>query len=121
VRERLEAEREAAIAQLRALGVSRSIDDQSPRAGTDAVRDEGDAAQASEYQDMSFAVRQRLADRINGLSSALERIEQGLYGRCAVCGEPIEAARLRAAPESETCLGCQEDMERGTSRTVTAA
>jgi DnaK suppressor protein len=57
-------------------------------------------------------VRQRLAERIDRLTAALERIAQGRYGVCEVCGEPIEPARLQAVPESETCVKCQKDRGR---------
>jgi DnaK suppressor protein len=113
IRGRLESDREAAIGQLRTLGLSPDTDDTPPRAGTDVALDEGDEAQANERQDMNFMTRQRLAERINRLTAALERIQQGRYGTCAICGGPIEPARLAAAPESEMCLKCQEARERG--------
>ena len=119
-RQRLGRDREAAIARLRTLGLSPDMDEAAPRAGTDAVLDEGDEAQASERQDMSFMERQRLAERINRLTTALERIQQGRYGMCTMCGNAIEPARLAAAPESETCLACQEQRERE-ARTESAA
>lgn len=115
-RKRLEQERDAAITRLRDLGISPDTDEDRPRAGTDTVLDEGDRAQASERQDMNFVTRERLANRINRLSAALERIDAGTFGVCAVCGEPIERERLAAMPEVETCLACQERREREAGR-----
>ena len=109
-RTRLERERHAAIDRLRDLGVSTGTDETAPR-GTDAVRDEGDQAQASERTDMAFMTRERLAERINQLTAALERIRRGQYGHCADCGQPIEPTRLAAVPETETCLACQRQRE----------
>ncbi|MCW2632296.1 MAG: conjugal transfer protein TraR [Pseudonocardia sp.] len=43
---------------------------------------------------------------------ALQRIEDGTYGRCSVDGEPIDDARLEARPEAEMCLRHQEEAER---------
>lgn len=37
---------------------------------------------------------------------ALERLEAGDYGRCAVCGQQIPAERLEVRPAAETCVGC---------------
>jgi DnaK suppressor protein len=34
---------------------------------------------------------------------ALARLEEGTYGRCAVCGREIDDERLEARPEAETC------------------
>jgi DnaK suppressor protein len=35
---------------------------------------------------------------------ALAKLDEGTYGLCDVCGEPIAAGRLRAMPESVLCL-----------------
>lgn len=113
IRERLEREREAAIQRLRELGISPHLDDDSaPHAGADTVRDEGDVAQASERQDLSFMTRERVAERVNQLSAALRRLHEGHYGLCERCGGPIEPARLAALPEATTCRDCQEARER---------
>jgi DnaK suppressor protein len=111
-RARLTRERDAAIEHLRRLGISPEIDENAPRGAGDTPRDEGDQAQASERQDLAYATRERLAERINQLSAALGRIEDGIYGQCTECGEPIEPARLAALPEAETCLRCQERREQ---------
>ncbi len=40
------------------------------------------------------------------LQRALAKLEEGSYGRCDRCGEPIAPARLEAAPESALCISC---------------
>ena len=52
-------------------------DDSAPGAGPEPVLDEGDEAQISERNDMAFMTRERLAERINRLTAALERVAQG--------------------------------------------
>jgi DnaK suppressor protein len=37
---------------------------------------------------------------------ALAKLEEGSYGICDSCGEPILPARLRVAPESVLCIEC---------------
>jgi len=37
---------------------------------------------------------------------ALTRLEEGRYGQCLGCGEPIQLARLQAMPAAELCLAC---------------
>ena len=37
---------------------------------------------------------------------ALEKLEQGTYGVCDDCGQPIAVGRLRAAPASALCVEC---------------
>ncbi|MFF6904886.1 TraR/DksA family transcriptional regulator [Streptomyces sp. NPDC012389] len=46
--------------------------------------------------------REHLAE----LDLAVDRLENGDYGRCEVCGEPIPAARLEVRPAATTCVGC---------------
>ncbi len=118
VAERLRTERDDAIAKLRDLGLTPRMDDNAPREVGPPVLDEGDAAQATERMDMSLTARQRLADRVNRLTAALERIHDGTYGTCDRCGGAIEVARLAAVPEALTCLGCQENAERNRGAAV---
>ncbi|MFN8160781.1 MAG: TraR/DksA C4-type zinc finger protein [Solirubrobacterales bacterium] len=40
------------------------------------------------------------------VSRALEKIDDGSYGRCDACGAKIPAGRLQAAPESTLCMAC---------------
>jgi RNA polymerase-binding protein DksA len=37
---------------------------------------------------------------------AVTRLENGTYGRCVRCGEPIAMDRLEARPAAELCIGC---------------
>jgi len=46
------------------------------------------------------------------LTNALERLRDGEYGTCVECGEPIAAVRIRALPEVQTCVRCQDRIER---------
>lgn len=38
---------------------------------------------------------------------ALDRIERGIYGICAICREPIDERRLKAIPFAPKCIGCK--------------
>jgi DnaK suppressor protein len=49
----------------------------------------------------SFLIRQ--------VSEALERIDNGSYGLCLQCRQPIAAKRLAALPWVELCIACQEE------------
>jgi DnaK suppressor protein len=117
LRDRVRRDYDEAVRRLRDFG-SPDVDDAESREIGAPVVEEGDTAQANEQQEMSFATRQRFSERIRRLASALERIESGAYGTCSACGQPIERARLAALPEAETCLRCQEELERSTGRRV---
>jgi DnaK suppressor protein len=49
---------------------------------------------------------------VNALSAALDRLNEGQYGTCVECGEAIAPARLQALPEVQTCVRCQDRIER---------
>ena len=40
------------------------------------------------------------------IDAALRRIEDGSYGECAKCGEPIAPGRLAAMPAAVLCIAC---------------
>ncbi|MFC8827666.1 TraR/DksA family transcriptional regulator [Streptomyces sp. NPDC057137] len=45
-------------------------------------------------------------EELLGLDEALERLEQGDYGQCEVCGEAIPVERLEVRPAARTCVRC---------------
>ena len=82
----------------------------------DDFPDEIDAASS----EVGLAFIGRLRERERGLlakiNAALEKIERGEYGACAMCGEEIGGKRLEARPVAELCIDCkaeQEKLERG--------
>jgi DnaK suppressor protein len=48
------------------------------------------------------------------VQDALTRIKNGTYGKCSVCGRPIEPARLEAVPWALYCL--EDQQKRDTRR-----
>ena len=65
---------------------------------------------------MNWAVTLRLRSResrlIKKIKTALERIEDGTYGICEVCGENISTKRLMARPVTSKCIECKEMEEK---------
>lgn len=47
------------------------------------------------------------------VDQALERIEDGTYGLCHECNQPISAARLEAVPHARLCINCKMKEENG--------
>lgn len=58
------------------------------------------------------------SDQLAAVDAALSRLESGDYGICVSCGCEIPEARLVATPTVQTCIPCQERIEReqGTGR-----
>ena len=46
------------------------------------------------------------------LRQALARFQDGTYGLCEECGQPIGASRMLARPEARLCIDCQTRAER---------
>ena len=47
-----------------------------------------------------------LEEGLERTDRALAKLDEGTYGLCDVCGEPIAAGRLRAMPDSVLCMTC---------------
>lgn len=43
---------------------------------------------------------------------ALQKLDEGTYGTCDACGQPIAPARLEAMPESVHCVPCAAAQRR---------
>ncbi len=54
----------------------------------------------------SMVLQQHVEKRIEELTAALGRAEQGLYGICGDCGKPIAPERLEALPFTVYCIEC---------------
>jgi DnaK suppressor protein len=55
---------------------------------------------ALQQQHMALARRERVELRKKQIAAALSRLDEGSYGACVKCGEPIGYARLRVRPET---------------------
>jgi DnaK suppressor protein len=66
---------------------------------------------ALQQQSMAKATRRTAEARLRQLSAALAALDEGDYGSCAACEEPIGYPRLKARPETRLCLPCQEERE----------
>ncbi|MFA6218230.1 MAG: TraR/DksA family transcriptional regulator [Erythrobacter sp.] len=47
-----------------------------------------------------------LRQEIAQIRAALLRIDNGTYGTCSACGQPIARARLEARPTATRCIAC---------------
>jgi DnaK suppressor protein len=70
-----------------------------------------DQVRSSTDRDMAVETLNQQARSIQEIRAALERIEEGGYGLCEVCEEPIPAKRLDALPWARMCVKCQSAAE----------
>lgn len=65
-----------------------------------------DRASLVEAADNLTLVAESERAQLAAVTAALERLDAGTYGLCAVCGRPIDRERLRAVPEAARCGRC---------------
>src|SRR6476660_2304083 len=83
-------------------------------AGTDDEHDPEGATLAFERQHAA-ALLEAAREQVAALDDALRRLDEGRYGVCDRCGQPIGAERLAARPAAVTCVRCAGDGRRRVS------
>jgi RNA polymerase-binding transcription factor len=73
--------------------------------GTDDEHDPEGATLAFERQHTA-ALLEAAREQLTAIDAALARLEDGRYGRCDRCGQPIGDDRLAARPAARTCVRC---------------
>lgn len=112
IRQLLEHNLNTSIGRLRHLGGAAAVEELPGPIGLNLpFADQVDEIQASERREIGWATRELLVGRVNRLSAALDRLGAGEYGTCVECCETVSPARLRAMPEVETCVLCQDRLE----------
>lgn len=106
-KEKLETERDELVKQLKQVGRKNpeNPDDwESTPEQMDTLESEREerASRVTAYQ-QNTAILHELEARYNNVKDALERIEGGSYGTCAIGNEEIEQERLEANPAARTC------------------
>lgn len=71
---------------------------------TGSEADLADQADVVMGRENNAAILADLEARYDTILQALSRIEKKTYGKCEVCGKPIEEARLGADPSATTCI-----------------
>ena len=72
-------------------------------------QDFADRAVQMENDEALQAIRSAANADLIKVEQAIERLEQGRYGTCERCNQPIDMERLRALPYALTCASCATD------------
>ena len=64
-------------------------------------------------QELTLSLLGSEKDALDQIEAAIERIEDGSYGRCEECGEKIPKSRLDAIPYAAQCVRCASQQEEG--------
>lgn len=80
--------------------------------GDGAGQDQADLGATSFERDQELTVVNSERDMLYQIDRALTHIEEGTYGICENCGEPIGKLRMMAFPRAILCLECKQREER---------
>ncbi|MFC1991053.1 TraR/DksA family transcriptional regulator [Chloroflexota bacterium] len=105
LRARLENERTHLTEELEQLQASGSTSDER-REGSPFGKREEEATETLELE-KRLALENRLREQLTDVEHALHKFEEGTYGLCDSCGEPIDPARLDALPQASLCMMCK--------------
>jgi DnaK suppressor protein len=70
-----------------------------------------DQATLESDMDLNIHMKERDSKLIFKIKDALERIKDGTYGFCEMCGEKISDERLKARPVTTVCIDCKKRQE----------
>ena len=105
LRSRLESERKRLVEEMEQLKANvRPADER--REGSPFGKREEEAAETLELE-KRLTLEKRIRDQMAEVEHALRKFEEGTYGSCDSCGQPIDPARLEALPQANLCLSCK--------------
>ena len=81
-------------------------------AGDGAGHDQADMGATSFERDHELIVVNNAREMLAQTERALARIEDGTYGICESCGNPIGKMRVMAFPRATLCMSCKQREER---------
>ena len=80
--------------------------------GDGAGNDQADVGSTTLERDHEMSLANNARDMLDQIERALARIDDGTYGVCESCGNPIGKGRLQAFPRATLCVSCKEREER---------
>ena len=105
LRENLKSEHKRLTEELAQLQASVPTSEER-REGSPFGKREEEATEALELE-KRLALENRIRQELAGIEHALKKFEEGTYGLCDNCGQPIDPARLEALPQASLCLQCK--------------
>jgi len=76
------------------------------------ARDEEDQATVSVLAETHLSLLGPKRQELEAIEEALNRLEEGSYGLCDACSQPIEPRRLEIMPETPLCRNCMSHREK---------
>ncbi len=111
LRSRLESEQKHLIEELEQLQANvRPAEER--REGSPFGKREEEATESLELE-KRLALEKQIRDHLAEVEHALRKFEEGTYGLCDSCGQPIAPDRLEALPQASLCVDCKAKNAKG--------
>ena len=72
-----------------------------------------DVATVTFDRELDYSLEENEERLLEAIDAALGRIDDGTFGICSTCGQPIGEERLEALPWTTQCIDCKRKEERG--------
>src|SRR5579884_638433 len=95
------------------LGVLTRAEQDGRFADEEGTQDLADKASNSYAKEFLFYQSSNDRTLLQMVEEALNRIEEGRFGECVICGGPMDRKRLEAIPWARHCVPWQEKQDRG--------
>lgn len=112
IRKKLVAQKEESVGRLEELKASDPFNLEAHDTISSDRTSPDDEAQINEHHERIAAQMETLQKQMIKIDMALDRIKNGSYGICEVCGQPIETTRLTIMPLAGLCLKDEKSMEK---------
>jgi len=76
------------------------------------INDEADFAAASMDSGRDYQIYLNQKKELQEIEEALKKIDEGTYGICEMCEDPIQEERLKIKPYAKYCIICREIIEK---------
>lgn len=80
--------------------------------GAESEASPADNASARTLSEVAVEITEHKTIQLQSVRHALTKFDDGRYGVCESCGEPIGLSRLSARPEARFCISCQTNREK---------
>lgn len=106
LRSHLEGEQKHLTDELGQLRIASYPSDER-REGSPFGKREEEATESLELE-RRLALEKQIREQLADVEAALVKFDEGTYGNCENCGQPIAPERLEALPQAKLCVACKE-------------
>jgi DnaK suppressor protein len=100
------------------VGQMRQRDASAQGIGQNGIQDIGDESATISNRHLLMSLSENERGKLIEVDEALDRIEDGTFGICEDCGEPIALKRLEVMPNARYCVRCKENLEKASAESL---